>query len=97
MTAKNEHTGKLIQSIPSKQYQDNFDAIFRNNPPIPTEECIGCGILTNAIQYVNGISCKQCFTNNNTAYKDTQLLIHPIASPREDKSCKLPTKKELKP
>jgi hypothetical protein len=32
MTAKNEHTGKLIQSIPGKQYQDNYDAIFRNNP-----------------------------------------------------------------
>jgi hypothetical protein len=27
MTAKNEHTGALIQSIPTKKYQDNFGGI----------------------------------------------------------------------
>jgi len=36
MVAKNEHTGDKIQSkIPSKEYGDNYDKIFRkdNTPP----------------------------------------------------------------
>ena len=29
MASKNDITGDLIQSIPTKQYSDNYDAIFR--------------------------------------------------------------------
>ena len=33
------------------------------NPPIPTAACVKCGVLTNDIQYVGGIICKQCWNN----------------------------------
>ena len=31
MASKNDVTGDLIQSIPTKQYSDNYDAIFRKD------------------------------------------------------------------
>ena len=31
MATKNPITGDLIQSIPTKQYSDNYDAIFRKD------------------------------------------------------------------
>jgi hypothetical protein len=35
------------------------------NPPIPTMPCFKCGVLTNAIQCVYGVSCKLCYNKEN--------------------------------
>ena len=36
-TAKNDITGDSIASIPTKQYADNYDAIFRKDKPVANQ------------------------------------------------------------
>jgi reverse gyrase len=43
------------------------------NPPIPTMPCCGCGTETCEIQYVNGVSCRKCYEENNTKFSAAEL------------------------
>lgn len=53
MTSKNDITGdKLISKIPTKEYQDNYDRIFRREQ----KRCSYCDTMND----VDDVVCKNC-------------------------------------